>query len=297
MQFGWKDYFNFFRSERKGIFFFILFISGLCMVLYYLSIQEPKTISNFSDLESIPKSINESSTNSKVKQSNSYYKSKYSQESYFNSKKDIVFFEFNPNDASPDELLKLGFSEKLTQTIVNYRKKGGRFYYKEDLMKIYGMDTSHYRQLEPYIIYEKMRIDTNFKSTARQIELNGCVKEDLMQLYGIGDKLSERIIKFREGLGGFYDVNQLNQVYGIEESTFNKIKKQLYVKGDVKKLNINSATESELSSHPYINYKLAKSIVEYRNQHDRYSQLTDLKKLHLMTDEVYGKLEPYLTIE
>ncbi len=263
--------------------------------LYYLSIQEPKAVSDFSELENIPKVVNEGSTYSEAKQSNSYYKPKKTQPSY--SKEDIVFFEFNPNDASPEELQKLGFSEKLTQTIVNYRKKGGRFYYKEDLMKIYGMDTAHYRMLEPYIIYKKVKVDTNFKSSARRIELNSCVKEDLMQLYGIGDKLSDRIIKFRDGLGGFYDVSQLNQVYGIEESTFNKIKSQLYVEGDIKKININLASESELSSHPYINYKLAKLIVEYRSQHGNYSQLTDLKKLHLMTEEVYDKLAPYLIIK
>ncbi len=295
MQFGWKDYFNFFRSERKGIFFFILFISGLCVVLYYLSIQEPKTISDFSDLKNIPKAEHSWQNENEVEASNYNYSSKNKQTNFSN--KTITFFEFNPNDASPEELQKLGFSDKLTQTIVNYRKKGGRFYYKEDLMKIYGMDTAHYRLIEPYIVYEKIKLDTNFKSTARRIELNSCNKEDLMQLHGIGDKLSDRIIKFRDGLGGFYDVNQLSQVYGIEETTFNKIQGQLYVKGKIKKININLASESELSSHPYINYKLAKSIVEYRNQHGNYSQLTDLKKLHLMTEETYNKLEPYLSIE
>lgn len=294
MQFGWKDYFNFFRSERKGIFFFILLISSVCIFLYYLSIQQPKTISDFSELENIPKTINESPAYSEVKKINNYDKPKETQPFYL--EKEIIFFKFNPNDASPEELKKLGFSEKLTQTIVNYRKRGGRFYDKEDLMKIYGMDTAHYKMLEPYIVYQKEKVDTNFKSSARRIELNSCVKEDLMQLYGIGYKLSDRIIKFRDGLGGFYDVNQLNQVYGIDKPTFKKIESQLYVKGEIKKININLAKESQLSSHPYINYKLAKSIVEYRNQHGNYSKLTDLKKLHLMTEEVYDKLVPYLII-
>jgi competence protein ComEA len=295
MQFGWKDYFNFFRSERKGIFFFILFISALCFFLYYLSTKQPEAVSDFSELENIPKIESSGLEEGKVSTSNYNFSSKKEQSNISN--KEIAFFEFNPNDASPEELQKLGFSEKLTQTIVNYRKKGGRFYYKEDLMKIYGMDTAHFRLIEPYIVYEKIKLDTNFKSTARRIELNSCNKEDLMQLHGIGDKLSDRIIKFRDGLGGFYDVNQLSQVYGIEETTFNKIQSQLYVKGEVKKININLASESELSSHPYINYKLAKSIVEYRNQHGNYSQLTDLKKLHLMTDEIYDKLKTYLTID
>ena len=64
----------------------------------------------------------------------------------------------------------------------------------------------------------------------------------------------------------------------------------------VKKININLATVDELKAHPYIKWNIANAIVEYRNQHGNYSGIDELKKIAIMTNEIYSRIIPYLAI-
>ena len=50
-----------------------------------------------------------------------------------------------------------------------------------------------------------------------------------------------------------------------------------------------------LKKHPYINWNLANAIVEYRNQHGPYHTIEKIKSIHLVNDEIYLKIAPYLT--
>ena len=65
----------------------------------------------------------------------------------------------------------------------------------------------------------------------------------------------------------------------------------------VKKININTALLDEMKTHPYIRYSLADAIIQYRTQHGNFLSVADLKKIITMTDDVYKKVEPYVTIE
>jgi len=95
-----------------------------------------------------------------------------------------------------------------------------------------------------------------------------------------------------------YAVEQIAETYGLPDSTFQKIKPYLFVTdGSIKKLNINAATTDELKTHPYIRYQLANVIVNFRLQHGNYKQVEDLKKIMILTDDVYEKLKPYITLQ
>jgi competence ComEA-like helix-hairpin-helix protein len=119
----------------------------------------------------------------------------------------------------------------------------------------------------------------------------------LISLPGIGSKLATRIITFREKLGGFYSVEQIGETYGLPDSTFQKIKQYLKLDNvSVKKININTATVDEMKAHPYIKYSLANPIVAYRNEHGMFSTIEDIKKVMAVTDEVYKKIAPYLSL-
>jgi competence ComEA-like helix-hairpin-helix protein len=114
-------------------------------------------------------------------------------------------------------------------------------------------------------------------------------------LPGIGSKLAERIVKFREKLGGFYSINQIGEVYGLADSVFQKIRPLfLMAPFTIKKININTASLDELKAHPYIRFNIAKSIVAYREQHGVFTTIEDLRKLVLITEDIYTKAYPYL---
>jgi competence ComEA-like helix-hairpin-helix protein len=116
-------------------------------------------------------------------------------------------------------------------------------------------------------------------------------------LPGIGSKLAARIVNFREKLGGFHSVEQIKETYGLPDSTYEKAKNYLQSStASIKKFNINSATKEELKVHPYIKWQLANAIVEYRNQHGAYKNLTDLKNIMLIDEATFDKILPYLTL-
>lgn len=213
-------------------------------------------------------------------------------------------FYFDPNTISITGWEKLGLKGKTIQTIQNYLSKGGRFKEPEDLKKIYGLHPDQYERLAPYIRISKE--ENNFtkqelvasKKTTVIIDINTADTSAFISLPGIGSKLAARIVNFREKLGGFYSVDQIKETYGLPDSTFQKIRSYLKFENTaIKKININTATVDELKAHPYIKYSLANPIIAYRNQHGLFSQVEDVKKIMLITDDIYNKISPYLTTQ
>ena len=224
-------------------------------------------------------------------------------------------FYFDPNTISSSDWKRLGLRDKTIKTIENYLSKGGHFYKPEDLQKIYGLHDDEYERLRPYIKIESNTSRTNddFASTKSKdeiqpaktyvprysiININTADTTAFISLPGIGSKLAARIVTFREKLGGFYSVEQIGETYGLPDSTFQKIKQYLKLDNPLlKKININTATIDELKAHPYIKFSLANPIVAYRNEHGAFSKIEDIKKVMAVTDEIYKKIAPYLTID
>lgn len=223
-------------------------------------------------------------------------------------------FYFDPNTISSSDWKRLGLRDKTIQTIEKYLSKGGHFYKPGDLQKIYSLKTDEYKRLEPYIKI-KTKISTTgerftsskpkdeFQATKTYatrysvIDINTADTSAFISLPGIGSKLASRIVLFREKLGGFYSVDQVGETYGLPDSTFQKIKQYLKLDNlSVKKININTATIDEMNSHPYIKFSLANPIIAYRNEHGLFSKIEDIKKVMVVTEEVYKKISLYLTL-
>lgn len=136
---------------------------------------------------------------------------------------------------------------------------------------------------------------TDFSNTI--IEINQASINDFKKLKGIGEVLSERIIKYRTKLGGFNNTLQIKEVYGITDSLYLSIKKNLKVNtSKIQKLNINQENLENFKSHPYISDKLAYQIINYREKVKPFETIEEIKKLYVMNDSIYNKLYPYLTI-
>ncbi len=215
---------------------------------------------------------------------------------------------FDPNKVDEQDLLAMGFSSLLAKRIDNYRKKGGRFTIKKDLLKMYGMDTALYESLLPYIqlpaslpINQKVNLASDKKKALQEKikqDLNKADTAALKKIYGIGEKLSLRIVTYRNNLGGFIHENQLREVYGLDSLVVDRILKRFYVDQSSKpiKLNLNTATEEELSKHPYIRYKIAGAIVAYRFQHKHFQAIDDLLKIKLIDAGNFERMRPYLSV-
>lgn len=197
-------------------------------------------------------------------------------------KSKIVYFKFDPNGMSVEDWRKLGFTDRQIQGIKNYEAKGGKFYKKEDVAKMYSISDADYKRIEEYIVIKpKEQKPTYFKSQPTYeprvnayenliIEVNSADTSELKLLRGIGSVLANRVVKYRNALGGFYDIHQIKEVYGLPEQTFEEILPKLKLSQKVQQIKINEVDAATLARHPYISRKLAQQIVNYREQHGNY---------------------------
>jgi len=127
------------------------------------------------------------------------------------------------------------------------------------------------------------------------LDLNKVEPNQLQAINGIGPTFSNRIVKYRSVLGGFHDMDQLEEVYGLEASVIEKIKKQFSIQSKVSPITINSDSLKILARHPYISYDLAKIILAYRAENGDIRAIDDLKKIKAINNETLHKLKPYIT--
>jgi DNA uptake protein ComE-like DNA-binding protein len=197
---------------------------------------------------------------------------------------------------------RLGFDSRLSRTIGNYLSRGGKFYRKEDVLKIYGMTDSIYRRIEPYIVMVKQ--ETQLQSDPSQvspviansiIELNTADTSLLKTLPGIGSVLSGRIIRFRDLLGGFCDPEQLLEVYGISEELYGQINRFVRVDENmIRKIDICNASFNELLRHPYISYEQAGAISRFVKGNVQFQNPVILLEAGIIDTISFYKLSPYL---
>ena len=129
-------------------------------------------------------------------------------------------------------------------------------------------------------------------------DLNTATADELMGINGIGETLSNRIIKFRDKLGGFLVDEQLQDVYGLKPEVVERTLQRFHVmeKPNIQKVNINTASVDELAKLLYINYELAKQIVNYRAMNGTFTSLDDLSNVTSFPVDRIGRIKLYLTL-
>jgi len=207
-------------------------------------------------------------------------------------------FEFDPNTLGREQWLEMGLKDNVVAAILKYREKGGIFNVKQDLKKIYTLSEKEYLALEPFIMIPEIAIPDNESIENIVVGLNDADTLDLQLLTGIGPSFAKRIVKYRDLLGGFYAKEQLLEVYGMDSSKYVAIKDNITVDPSlVRKMNINTISIKEMINHPYFEFYIAKSILNYRSEVGKYTDITQIKEAKLIYDQLFMKIEPYLTIK
>ena len=186
-------------------------------------------------------------------------------------------FRFNPNTVSLEDLMRLGFSEKQAQSILNYRAKGGRFRRPADFAKSFVVADSVFDRLEPYI--DIPRIDIN-KADSTAFET----------LPGIGPYFAAKMVSYRKELGGYSHPEQLMDIYHFDREKYDGLK-DLITCSPPEPYPIWTLSERDLARHPYISRDEAHSIVLYRTHQPQEAWTVEgLHKAGVLSEEHYGKL-------
>lgn len=297
----WKDFFYYTKSERRVILLLLaiaLLLLGIWAIMEYLRpVEVPVTLSESEEIDSFLANLEEQE---KIRKSHTP-KNEIS----------VVLQPFDPNTADSVLLRQLGLPVYIVRNILKYRAKGGVFRSPESFSRIYGLKEEVYQKLKPYITIAPLvsvshvRTDTfrQLKDTIPYIpkyeegtivDLNKADTSILKRIPGIGSTLARMIVVYRQRLGGFYDVSQLQEVphVGVELNKWFVV-----TPAGLHKIQVNSASLDKLRSHPYMDFYKAKAIMEYRRKRGKIKGLSQLSMFEEFTEKDLKRLSPYLTFE
>ncbi len=289
-----NDYFSFSKKEFRGIIILLILI----VILYTAPLlYHPKNLL-FTTNPKLEKQINDL-----------FREDSTTDDSFSNNKKNIVveMFPFDPNVIDSLGWKRLGIADRTIHTILNYRNKGGWFKDSGNIRKIWSIKKEDADRLIPFMtikerekkVYPKPEWlkKKDIVATLASIDINTTEADNLNTIPGLKYPLPYKIISYREKLGGFLNIEQLKEVQGMDDTIYLAIKKYLITTAIIlKKVNINTATDDDLSQHPYISRSIAKAIFIYRMQHGNYKQVEDIKKIIFIKENIYKKIAPYLSI-
>jgi competence protein ComEA len=230
---------------------------------------------------------------------------------------------FDPNRVEQVVLQRLGLQPGMVSNWIKYLQKGGRFKKKEEVMKLYGMTFEQYQKIEQFMVIpekggiQKEKVDglkavkmISSGRTYRDSLAGGSIKEkkkfamldlnradsvQLEALPGIGQVFASRIIKYRRLLGGYYEVAQLKEIYGMTDELWSRCSPGLCVDTTgLKKLMVNLLSTAELGRHPYIGFRQAKKIIRARDTNGKFKQKEEL--FAFFSTDSLRRLLPYLSV-
>lgn len=280
-----REYFIFTKKERVGIIILLL-ISGSFLVLPY-----------FFERKQLP--VLDQPLTQELAQLQKTLLTKVEYKSTEESNVPIQLFPFNPNTIELKDWMRLGVKELLAKRIINYRNKGGQFRTPDDLRKIWGMSPEQANQLIPFVILPAPVPTYRFEKKAPPvIDINTASVEEWKALPGIGESISNRIIKYRERSGGFARMEELTGVFGLQDSVVDQIKPYLRVNPQtVPKSSLNRASAYLLALKTGIPEAVAKDIVRIRIQKGNYTDFEELKQIPNLTTEMWQRIRAAFEIE
>ena len=189
-----------------------------------------------------------------------------------------TIYPFNPNFITDFKGYKLGMSVEEIDRLLAFRKQNKFVNSASEFQAVTKVSDSLLKAISPYFKFpDWVKNKNNYQpfenknySKAEKVivlDINEATKEDLMKVYGIGDKISDRILTEKEKYGGFVSMEQMQFVWGLSPEVIENLNKYFEVKSapKIKRININNASVKELSQFPFFKYALAKDIVIYRS--------------------------------
>ena len=224
----------------------------------------------------------------------------------------------DPNTVDSLTLVGLGIKAWKVKNFLHYRAAGKVFRSAEDMGKTYGWTEEDVERVAPYVQVVKgyQRVDRpryvqketrmerkdvphdnepkKFQSLTK-VDANEADTALLRRIPGIGEKISEAIVRYRTRLGGFYAVEQLTEIKIVSPELLEWF--TISPSPSVQQINLNQASFQQLNSHPYISYEQTKALLQYIRLYGKVENEETLISTGIFTTEELERLRPYITYE
>jgi DNA uptake protein ComE-like DNA-binding protein len=273
-----SSYFLFTKEQRLGIVALLVIIISLQLLLYFVDFSsEEKPDSNKEKWISLQTDLDAKANLSKLITSKMY--------------------PFNPNFITDFKGYKLGMTVNQIDKLHAYRKLNKYVNSAAEFQQITGVSDSLLNVMSPYfkfpdwvtnkksffksgwIDFSKQHPKKELKIT--KIDINQATKEELIKIYGIGDAISDRILKLKASYGAFVSMTQMEDVWGLSPEVIEKLNQNFAIieTPNPRKININNASIKELGQFPYFRYPISKNIVTFRSMNGdlKIEDLTNIK--------------------
>ncbi len=195
-----------------------------------------------------------------------------------------IIYPFNPNFISDQRGYFLDLSTQEIDRLHAYRKQGKWINSVRDFQKVTGVDSTWLHTYSTFFNFPS-RVKKKHKKPAKKsfppLDLNTATADQFKQIYGVGEVLSQRIIRYRERLQGFATETQLSEVYGLSPEVVTRLQDRcsIITPPTFKKIALQEASVEELSKIPYLSYTEARKIVRLRTELKgmRFSSLHSIK--------------------
>ena len=221
-----------------------------------------------------------------------------------NEKETGKLFSFDPNTASYETFMALGFAPWQAKNALKYRAKGGRWKSAEHFSHLYGLSEKDFARLRPYIIiHQESNERTQYRSDSirrqrvekyapgTKIDINAADTNALKKIPGIGSYYAGKIVRYRERLGGFVSKQQLKEIDGLPENIEQWF---LITKLIPNQVYINKVSFKQLIRHPYFNYEQTKAIINHIRLNGPIKSWEELRFLGIFTKKELERLYPYV---
>lgn len=285
-----KSHFQFSKKQRSGIFILLLLII-ICQCIYFFIEIPPEDIAiDDNELQRFQKEID----SLRLVQ--------------LESNKPKIY-PFNPNFITDYKGYTLGMTNEEIDRFLKFRSKDRWINSSQQFQEITKISDSLLKAISPYFKFpdwienpKPKTPNTNnniVKAYTQKRDLNAATALQLQRVYGIGKTLSKRIVDYRNKFkGGFISDIELQNIYGLSLETIEQLTNEFTVKTPrkVRKVNLNTATKSELVTIQYIDYELADEIIEQRVLREGFKTLDELTKVKGFPGNKIDIIKLYLTL-
>jgi len=292
-----REYFAYTASEKKGLLVLVTLLLMLYLLPFaYQRIETSEGIINQEKQKQIDSLISLIENREEIKKRKTYL-----------GKLDF----FDPNKASKDELLRIGFTSYQTNNLIKFRSKGGRFKKKTDILQIYGVCQSDFDRFSDYILISVAEIpeSKNKEIVKKEYHLfsfdpNVIPFKDWDRL-GVEDRISKRIKKYLATGGQFKKASDLYKIYGFDSIKIAELIPYVRIvkksKNDFSRVQLfvplNSSDTTQLKQLPGIGSVFSARIVKYRNLLGGFVSKNQVMEVYGISYEKFIRISPLLVLD